>query len=120
MPTADAGFLYVALAFAAIGAHLDLLAHKEKRTLQAGFQLLIFAGVGLKDLGDRAALAGIGRPIQVGPLKQAAAFRAATAMIVPKKEGAFLASGGDHDWIIAFGRASAPLEGRCAGQTRVM
>ena len=95
-PAADARLVHVAGTFRAMCPNANFRSQEKQRLFKPRDQLLVFAGVRLKDLRYGALLAHVPRPSQLVVFKQAAAFHITTAIIIAVKMPAFFAGWGNH------------------------
>ena len=63
LATTDPWFVYSFVRFGAKSSHFNLRPHEEERPLKLWYQLLVFTGIGQKDIRYGTVLAHIGGPI---------------------------------------------------------
>jgi hypothetical protein len=87
-----------AFAFGAVGFNADAPLEEREAAVNAGVQLLVFAGVGADDVWDGTGSAEVRCPGLVwrGALQQAALFSIPSTKIISVKMGTFHARRGSH------------------------
>ena len=98
LAAADVGVGDGACTFGTVGVDADTPPEEREAAMDAGVQLLVFAGIGADDVRDGTGGAKVRRPglVRRGTLQQAALFPVPSAKIIAVKMGTFRTRRGSH------------------------